>query len=119
VERRRDLLFRQVVLHLLTRLREHQLGIQARGSLGPYSWVEFQLRPPADQPSVAERRLVLYHFPTQRRLAACLYWRGRGTTTRRTRSWIYPAEARAGLGPYTLGRAIQRWVDSALALAWC
>jgi hypothetical protein len=118
VERRRDLLFRQIVLHLQKRWHEQALHIEARGSLGPYSWVEFGL-PAASSPLSAERRLVLYHFPPQRRLAACLYWRTSKTTARRMRAWVYPIEARAGLGPYSLGQTLHHWVDSALAIGWC
>jgi len=115
VERRRDHLLRHVVTHLQARWSGLSLGVRARGSLGHYSWIEFQLRPLGGARGAGGPCLVLYHFSPHRRLAACLYWPGDGPALpRRMCSWAYPAEACSGLGPHLLGRAVHRWLDSAL-----
>ncbi|HLH26812.1 MAG TPA: hypothetical protein VK066_30165 [Chloroflexota bacterium] len=119
MERRQDLLFRQVVAHVEASLVNSGFRLFDRGGLGEYRWVEFtRLRwGPAAQPR--EEHLVLYHLADHRHIGARLHWRNPVARTRTgnvlMNLWNYDPGAPGGNGSkLTLCAEVHGWIADAL-----
>jgi hypothetical protein len=122
MERRQDLLFRDVVEQVEADLIASGFRLFDRGWLGEYRWVEFtRLRWDADE-RPREEHLVLYHLADHRHIGARLQSRN---PVERARSgdvimnlWDYePSAADGSAEKHTLCAEVGGWVADALAPA--
>jgi hypothetical protein len=122
MERRRDVLFRQVVEQVEPSLTESGFRLLDRGWLGEYRWVEFsRLRwGPAER--AREEHLVVYHLAEHRHVGVRLQSRNPAERTDARQvmmnQWSYePSATEDGAPEAVLGAQVRGWVADALAKA--